>query len=132
MKQRIDIAFSLGKGLHLCFLTGIISTIRKWVIAWLYNVQILLPTSKNVRIYRWRVGEGGFIFLVIPFIRDREMGGQVGSAPACYDSSQESNPDISQKQMGDISKGVANTLYPAKKNLSEIVITVMRMHALHC
>jgi hypothetical protein len=32
-------------------------------------------------------------------------------APACYGSSLGSNPDISQKyKMGDISKGVANTL----------------------
>jgi hypothetical protein len=39
------------------------------------------------------------------------MGGQVGSAPACYGSSVGSNPDISQKhKMGDVSKGVANTL----------------------
>ncbi len=47
----------------------------------------------------------------------REMGGLVGSAPACYSSSLGANPDISQKfKMGDISKGVANTLYPAKNN----------------
>ncbi len=40
----------------------------------------------------------------------REMGGLVGSAPACYDSSLGLNPDISQKyKMGDISKEVANT-----------------------
>jgi hypothetical protein len=39
------------------------------------------------------------------------MGGLVGSAPACYSSSLWSNPDIPQKyKMGDISKGVANTL----------------------
>jgi hypothetical protein len=39
----------------------------------------------------------------------REMGGLVGSAPACYGSSLGS--DISPKyKMGDISKGVANTL----------------------
>jgi hypothetical protein len=39
------------------------------------------------------------------------MGGSVGSAPACYGSSQGLNPDISQKyKMVDISKGVANTL----------------------
>ncbi len=41
----------------------------------------------------------------------REMGGQVGSAPACYGNSLGSNPGISQKyNMGDISKGVAKTL----------------------
>ncbi len=28
---------------------------------------------------------------------NKEMGGQVGSAPACYGSSLGSNPDISQK-----------------------------------
>jgi hypothetical protein len=40
-----------------------------------------------------------------------EIGGQVGRAPTCYGSSLGSNPDISQKyKMGDISKGVANTL----------------------
>jgi len=45
-----------------------------------------------------------------------EMCGLVGSTPACYGSSLESNPDFSQKyKMGDISKGVANTLKPAKK-----------------
>jgi hypothetical protein len=39
-----------------------------------------------------------------------------GSAPSCYGISLGSNPDISQKYtMGDISKGVANTLKPAKK-----------------
>jgi hypothetical protein len=39
----------------------------------------------------------------------KEMGG--GSAPAFYGSSLDSNPDISQKyKMGDINKGVANTL----------------------
>ncbi len=43
---------------------------------------------------------------------DREMGGKVVSTPACYSSSLGSNPDICQKyKMGDISKGVANTLY---------------------
>jgi hypothetical protein len=36
---------------------------------------------------------------------------KVGSAPACYGSSLDSKPDISQKyKMGDISKGVANIL----------------------
>ncbi len=45
-----------------------------------------------------------------------KMGSLVGSAPACYGSSLGSNPDISQKyKMGNISKGVANTLQPAKK-----------------
>jgi hypothetical protein len=77
------------------------------MIVHLYNAHILLPTSKNVRIDRWRVGEGGFIFLAIPFNRDREMGGQVGSAPACYGSSLGSNPEY---KMGDIRKGVAKTL----------------------
>jgi hypothetical protein len=39
------------------------------------------------------------------------MGGSVVSASVCYGSSLGSNPDISQKyKMGDISKGVANTL----------------------
>jgi hypothetical protein len=43
------------------------------------------------------------------------MGGQVGSAPACYGSSLGSNPDIAQNtKMGDIAKGVVNTLKPAK------------------
>jgi hypothetical protein len=36
--------------------------------------------------------------------------------PACYGSSLGSNPDISQKhKICDISKGVANTFYPANK-----------------
>ncbi len=41
--------------------------------------------------------------------------------PACYGSnSPGSNPDISQKyKMGDISKGVANTLLPAKNILPQ-------------
>jgi hypothetical protein len=40
-----------------------------------------------------------------------EMGGYVGSAPACYGSSLGSNPDISQKyKMGDLSKVMAYTL----------------------
>ncbi len=35
----------------------------------------------------------------------REMGGKVGSAPACSGSSVDSNPDISQKyKLGDIAK----------------------------
>ncbi len=43
--------------------------------------------------------------------------GSVGSAPACYGSSLGSNLDISLKnKMGYISKRVANTLLPAKKN----------------
>ena len=47
---------------------------------------------------------------------ERETGGYVGSAPACYGSSLDSNPYISQKyKMGDISKGVAKTLKAAKK-----------------
>jgi hypothetical protein len=41
----------------------------------------------------------------------REMGGLVGSEPACYGSSLGLNPDISQKyKKGDISKEVINTL----------------------
>ncbi len=41
----------------------------------------------------------------------REMGGKVGSTPACYGSYLVSNSDISRKyKMGDTSKGVANTL----------------------
>jgi hypothetical protein len=40
----------------------------------------------------------------------------VASTPACYGSSLGLNPDISQKfKMGDISKEVAKTLWPAKK-----------------
>jgi hypothetical protein len=39
------------------------------------------------------------------------MVGKVGSALACYDSYLGSNPKISQKyKIGDIRKGVANTL----------------------
>jgi hypothetical protein len=38
------------------------------------------------------------------------------SAPACYGSSLDSNTDIYQKyKIGDISNGVANVLFPAKK-----------------
>jgi hypothetical protein len=49
------------------------------------------------------------------------MGGSVDSAPACYGSSLGSNPDIVQKyKMGDISKGVANTLSPAKKIFKKV------------
>jgi hypothetical protein len=47
------------------------------------------------------------------------MVGLFGSAPACYGSSLGSNPDISlkkKKKMGDISQGVANTLWTTKKN----------------
>jgi hypothetical protein len=51
----------------------------------------------------------------LKFNRSRGMGGggygYVGSAPACYGSSLGSNLDIYQKyKIGDISKGVANTL----------------------
>jgi hypothetical protein len=43
----------------------------------------------------------------------------LASAPDCYSSYVGSNPDISQKyKMGDISKGVANTLY--KKVISSL------------
>jgi hypothetical protein len=46
------------------------------------------------------------------------MGGLVGSAPACSVSSLCSNPDIYQKyKMSNISKEVANILYPAKKKI---------------
>jgi hypothetical protein len=49
------------------------------------------------------------------------MGGQIGSAPACYGSSLGINPEISQKyKMGDISQGVAigqHTLGRKKKYL---------------
>jgi hypothetical protein len=43
---------------------------------------------------------------------DREMGGQVGSAPVLSTAALlGSNPDISQKyKMGHINKGMANTL----------------------
>jgi hypothetical protein len=54
------------------------------------------------------------------------MGGKVGSALACYGSSQGSNPDISQKyKMDNLGKGVASTLKPAKKytNKNKIKIT---------
>jgi hypothetical protein len=48
----------------------------------------------------------------------KEMDGLVHSAPDCYGRSG-SNPDISQKfKMGDISKGVANTL-ARHKNLQK-------------
>ncbi len=41
----------------------------------------------------------------------REMGGQVVSAPAFYDNSLGSNPDISLKyKLNDISQAVANAL----------------------
>jgi hypothetical protein len=51
------------------------------------------------------------------WVISRKMGGSVGSAPACYGSSQGSNTDISQKyKMGDISKGVANTPTRQKKS----------------
>ncbi len=37
----------------------------------------------------------------------QEMGGYVGSAPACYGSSLDLDPDISQKyKISDIGKGV--------------------------
>ncbi len=42
----------------------------------------------------------------------------VGSAPDCYSSSLGSNTDISEiYKMGDISKGVTNTLLPAKNKI---------------
>jgi hypothetical protein len=45
------------------------------------------------------------------WVAKREMGGYFDSAPACYGIYLGSNPDISQKyKMGDISKGIANTL----------------------
>jgi hypothetical protein len=46
----------------------------------------------------------------------KEMGGSVGSAPLATAALRGLNPDISLKyKMGDISKGVANTLYLIKK-----------------
>ncbi len=46
----------------------------------------------------------------------RVIGGEIGSAPACYGSSLGLNPYISQKyEICDMSKRVANILYPAKK-----------------
>jgi hypothetical protein len=60
--------------------------------------------------------------------RNNNIGDGVCSAPACYGSSLGSNPDIYQKyKIGDISKGVANALKPAQKNiyqkLSRIIIS---------
>jgi hypothetical protein len=46
-----------------------------------------------------------------------EMGGYVVSALACYGNTLSSNRGISQPKMGDTSKRVANTFYPAKKLL---------------
>ncbi len=55
----------------------------------------------------------------------REMGGQVGSAPACYGSSLGSNPDMSQKyKMCDISKGLVNTLKPINKIYKKPVLRI--------
>jgi hypothetical protein len=51
------------------------------------------------------------IFSVYSYIYIREMGGSVGSAPACYSSFLGSNQKY---KMGEISKSVANTLQPAK------------------
>jgi hypothetical protein len=49
---------------------------------------------------------------------ERGGGGQVGSAPACYGSTRSLNSDIPQQSyMGDISKGMANTLEPATKKV---------------
>jgi hypothetical protein len=46
----------------------------------------------------------------------KEMGGLVGSAPASYGSPLGSNPEISQKyKVGGMSKGMDNTLSPAKQ-----------------
>ncbi len=48
------------------------------------------------------------------------MGCEVGSAPACYANSLGSNPDITQKyKMGDICKGVANTLYIVRQKIKK-------------
>jgi hypothetical protein len=45
------------------------------------------------------------------WLRWRETGGKVGSAPACDGSSLGTNTDISLKyKMGDLIKGVANIL----------------------
>jgi hypothetical protein len=57
-------------------------------------------------IIRWNILEAERLRFPI-----MEMGGQVGGAPACHDSSVDSNADISQKyKIGDISYGVAHTL----------------------
>jgi hypothetical protein len=51
------------------------------------------------------------------------MGGKVGSTPAYYGSTlgSNSNPDIPQKSyMGHISKGLANALKLAPKNIRKI------------
>jgi hypothetical protein len=46
---------------------------------------------------------------------------KLGSAPACYDSSLGSNPDISQKyEMADISSGQD---IQARKNIQKVCIT---------
>jgi hypothetical protein len=58
------------------------------------------------------------------WVTESGMGGYVGKGdgepklvkPACYGSSLGSNPDISHKyKMGEINKGVANTLKHGKK-----------------
>jgi hypothetical protein len=58
-----------------------------------------------------------------------EMDGSVGSAPACYSSYLGWNPGIYLKyKMGDISKRVANTLYPAtqKRSVSDLHPRVLK------
>ncbi len=64
-------------------------------------------------------GESVLTFLLVSdglLITNKGERWQVGCAPACYGNSMGTNPDISQKyKMGDIRKGVANTLSPVKK-----------------
>ncbi len=78
------------------------------------TVDCILLEYEDKKIYREKL-------LPVVTFRQREMGGQVGSAASCYDSSLGSNPDIRHKyKMSDISKGVANILEPAKAKLREI------------
>jgi hypothetical protein len=58
-----------------------------------------------------------------------EIGGSVSSALACCGIFLGPNPDISPKyKVGDVSKGVANTLLPAQKNIQKKYFVFSQTH----
>ncbi len=72
---------------------------------------VLVPAPQAMPCTQQKIAS---VLMFESFLVSKEVGGwggNVDSEPTCYRSSLGSKPDIPKKtQMGDISKGVANTL----------------------
>jgi hypothetical protein len=78
-------------------------------------IYVLLSLFSTLYFLRYKYDR--FPQLKIKDLLSRETGGKVCSAPSCYGSSLwvRIKTSLTKYKMGDISKGVANTLYPSKK-----------------